>query len=257
MGETENWAASHAAQQEPRRNDRTFTLLPMFLELGPGARDLLGLVAFFPQGVDEGNLDWLFPTTSNRKSVFDTFCVLSLTYRSNGFVTMLAPPRDYLYLKDPRSSLLLCVTKERYFRRLSTEIYPGKPGFDEAQWITSEDVNVEHMLDVFTSIDTGSGEVWGACYNFMEHLYWHKPRLVVLGSKIKGLSNDHPSKPKCLSRLAWLLCDVGHYVESKQLLTHALELWREQGDDFRTAETLCGISRANGMLRLPRKGYGR
>jgi tetratricopeptide (TPR) repeat protein len=227
---------------------------PTFQELGPDAHEFLGAVAFFPQGVDENNLDWLFPTISNRSNILDTFCILSLTYRSNGFVTMLAPLRDHLCPKNPISSPLLCAMKEYYFRRLSIEINPDKPGYDEARWIVSEDVNVEHLLDIFTSIDANSDEAWTACHHFMDHLAWHKRRLVVLGPKIKGLPDDHPSKPKCLFHLAQLFGGAGNYAEAKQLQNHALKLWREQGDDLWVAETLCSISSTNRMLTLCEEG---
>ena len=69
---------------------------PMFQELGPEARDLLSVVAFFPRGINENNLGWLFPAVPDTTNVLDKLCVLSLTYRSNGFITMLAPLRDYL-----------------------------------------------------------------------------------------------------------------------------------------------------------------
>ena len=227
---------------------------PMFQELDRDARDLLGVVAFFPQGVNENSIDWLFSTLSNRTNIFDNFCTLSLTYRSNGFITMLAPLREYLSPKDPTSSQLLCATKDRYFGRLSIDIDPDEPGYEETQWISSEDVNIEHLLDVFTAADTNSNSVWDTCAHFMEHLYWHKPRLVVLGPKIEGLPDDHPSKPQCLFELSQLLDSVGNYVESKRLLTGTLKLSRERGDDIQVARTLGLLAQTNRQLDFREEG---
>jgi len=246
---------------------------PMFLELGSDARDLLGVVAFFPQGVCENNLDWLFsrrntfsrlfptisdrlfPANSERKNVFDKFCVLSLTYRSNGFITMLAPLRDYFYPKSPESSSLLRTTKKCYFHRLSASTnLDSNPNFGETQWITSEDVNVEHLLDIFTSIDANSDKVWKACADFMRHLYWHKPRLTVLGPKMEGLPNDHRSKLECLLELSRLFERVGNFMECKRLLTLILQLWRERGDDYWVAPALRRLSNANRLMGLHEEG---
>ena len=126
----------------------------MFRELGPDARGLLGIIAF-----------------SNRRKIFDKFTIPSLTYRSNDFIKMLAPLREYLSPKEPASSPLLCTTEERYFSRLPIRVCPGEPGFEEARWITLEDVNIEHLLDIFTTIDENSNDIWDVCYNFMQRLY--------------------------------------------------------------------------------------
>jgi len=227
---------------------------PTFQKLGPVARDLLGVIAFFPQGIDEKNLLWLFPTISNRRITFDKFCVLSLTYRRDGYVTMLAPLRNYFYPKDPASSPLLCVTRDCYLRRLSVDVTPDRPGFEEAQWISSEDVNVEHLLNVFTSVDPNSVGIWDACGYFMAHLRWHKPRLVALGPKIEGLPDHHHSKPQCLFQLSGLFNSVGNYMVRKRLLTHALKLWRERGDDLHVTQTLGVLSDANRLLGLYKEG---
>ena len=227
---------------------------PMFQELGPDARGLLEVIAFLPRGVDENNLDWLLPTISNGTNILDKFCILSLTYRSNGFVTMLAPLRDYLSPKDPKLSPLLCVTKECYFTRMSVHLDPNKPSFEKARWIMSEDANVEHLLDVFTMIDFDSVGVWEACANFVGHLYWHKNRLTVLKSKIEKLPDDHRSKPECLFQLSRLLGVVGNEMERKRLLTRALKLWRERGSDRQVAQTLRGLSDSNRLLGLTEEG---
>jgi len=110
---------------------------PMFQELGPNAHTLLGAVAFFPQDISEENLEWLFPDISDSANISDKFCILSLTYWSNGFITMLAPLRDYICPKDPTSPPLLCTIKDFYSRRLLVDVYPGKPGYEEARWIAS------------------------------------------------------------------------------------------------------------------------
>ena len=225
-----------------------------FRELVPDARDILGAIAFFPQGINEINLDWLFPAISDRRDVLDKLCVLSLTYRSNGFVTMLAPLRDYLSPKDPASSPLLRATKDHYFSRLSITINPGEPGFEEARWIASEDVNVEYLLDVFTSIDADSVGAWDAYAHFMNHLYWHKIRLVALGPKIEGLPDDHRSKPRCLFQLSQLFQVVGNHTECKRLVVDALGFWREREGDFEVAETLRFLSGANRQLGLYDEG---
>ena len=228
---------------------------PMFQKLGPDARDLLGVIAFFPQGVDENNLEWLFPGISNKINIPDRFCTLSLTYRNNGFITMLAPLRDYLSPKDPKSSPLLCTTKEHYFSRLSGDVDPDKPGYEEARWVTSEDVNIEHLLNVFTAIDTNSVGVWDACAHFMEHLYWHKTRPVVLGSKVEGLPDDHPSKPAGLFQLSRLFGSVGNFVESKRLIDHTLEFQRErEGSLEDIARTMVFSAMTSWNLGLHKEG---
>ena len=227
---------------------------PTFRTLGPNARDLLGVVAFFPRGVDEKNLDWLFPTIPDRKNTFDKFGALSLTYRNEGFITMLAPIQDYLCPQDPKSYPFLCATKDHYLTRLSVDLSPSQPGFSEARWIKLEDANVEHLLDVFTSIDTNTLDIWEACFHFMDHLYWHKPRQTVLRSKIEALPNDHSSKAKCLFYLSQLVGSVGNHAEQKQLLVHTLTLGREQGDDFLVAEALQSLSDINRILGLYSEG---
>jgi tetratricopeptide (TPR) repeat protein len=204
---------------------------PMFQEFGPDARALLEVVAFFPQGIDENNANWLFPTIPNGIDTLDGFCVLSLTHRSNGFITMLAPLRDYLSPKDPKLSPLLCAVKEHYFIRMSVDLNPNQPEFGEAQWIRSEDINVEHLLDVFTTIDGDSEDVWDACADFMSHLRWHKNRPTVLRVKVEGLLDIHCCKLKCLYELSKLFGSIGNHVDCKRLLIHALRLERERGDD--------------------------
>ena len=227
---------------------------PMFKDLGSDARGLLGVVAFFPQGVNEKNLDWLFPAISNREDIFDKFCILSLTYRSEGFVKMLAPLRDYLSPKDPLSSSHLRNTKDCYFARLLGPLNANDPGFGESRWIISEDVNVEHLLNVLASTDANLENIWRICANFLDHLYWHKPRLTTLGPKIEALPDDHPDKPDCLLHISRLVEATGNFMGRKRFLTVLLKLRQNQGDLAAIAVTLINLSEANLGLGLYEEG---
>ena len=227
---------------------------PTFRKLGPGSRELLGVVAFFPQGIDKNNLGWLFPDIPDIKSTIDRFCALSLTYRNNNFTTMLAPIRDYLAPANSKPSPLLCATRDRYFARLSVDVYPDKPGFQEARWIMSEDVNVEHLLDAFASVDMNTDDAWGACGRFLEHLCWHKPRKTILVQKIEALPDGHHAKPKCLFGLAQLLQRLGNRAERNRLLVQTLGLERERANDSRIALTLTELSDASRRLGHFREG---
>ena len=228
---------------------------PTFQALGPDARELLGATAFFPRGVHEDNIDWLFSTISDGIYIFDGFCKLSLTSQSDDkFITMLSPLRDYLSPKDPKLSPLLCAAKECYFIRMSVNLDPDRSDFKEAQWIRSEDVNVEHLLDIFTTIDENSDDVWKACADFVAHLHWQKPRLTLLAPKIEGLPDDHRRKSRCLVELSALLASTGNHAGRKGLLSHALKLEREGASDNGIARILWRLCDANRHMGLYDEG---
>ena len=172
---------------------------------------------------------WLFPTISNGQNVFNKFCALSPTSRSSDFIMVLSPIRDYFFPQDPESPPLFRATSERYSARLSVDIYPDKPGFGEDRWITSEDANIEHLLDIFANSDCA----WGACLHFMGYLYWHKPQRTVLEQETEGLPDDRPFRSGCTSELSRSFERVGNHPEQERPLAHTLSLERDRGDYLR------------------------
>lgn len=167
---------------------------------------------------------------------------------------MLAPIRDYLRPKDPRSSPILRTTKDCYLGSLMVQVGPGGPGFDGAQWLLSEDVNAEYLLDTLTSIDPSVDDTWNACANFMDLLRCCKPRRTVLGRKIEGLPDDHRFKANCLTMLSVLSYSIGDFGEAKRLATYTLKLETEMGDEHEVAAYLAGLCIVNRHLGLYEEG---
>ena len=79
----------------------------------------------------------------------------------------------------------------------------------------------------------------------------------MLGPKIEGLPDDHPSKAQCLNGLSSLFRLVGNSKEHKRLLTHTLKLRREREDDRQVAITLGDLSEANRLMFLREDGIKR
>ena len=230
---------------------------PTFVNIGPDAHHVLEVIAFFPLGIDERKLEWVFPTVSDRQKIIDGLCVLSLTYRASGFITMLAPLRDYFRPKNPSSSALLVTTKDQYFDRLCAWQYErGVDGLTEAKWFVSEDINAEHLLDVFVSIDTELMGVWRACHQFLDQLAEYKPRPVILGPKINILPETHPFKANCVRALATLFAVLGDFSVARRLHFHELRLWEGHRNELNGAIALTRLADANRLLGSTREGIG-
>jgi tetratricopeptide (TPR) repeat protein len=80
------------------------------------------------------------------------------------------------------------------------------------------------------------------------------PRQTILASKAETLADDHPSKPKGSIQLSQLFQGVVNHLERKRLLTHALELNRQRGDDAEVVQTLRRLSYVNQLLDLYQEG---
>lgn len=110
---------------------------------------------------------------------------------------------------------MFCVVKEHYFNQLSVVLDPNSPRFKETQWIMSEDVKIEHLLNVFATVNANPSDVWDTCTNFMIYPFWHKPQLTILGPKIEKLPDTNPYKSQYLFQLSWLFGSVGNNVGCK------------------------------------------
>ena len=68
---------------------------PTLQSLGDAARGALAVIACFPCGVRESELEGIVPGMAGVGEAVDVLCMFSLVYRQEGFVKMLSPVRSY------------------------------------------------------------------------------------------------------------------------------------------------------------------
>ncbi|KAH7918004.1 hypothetical protein BV22DRAFT_1100721 [Leucogyrophana mollusca] len=158
-------------------------------QLGNDARHVMQVVAFLPQGINEKNLDDLFPTIPNIRSIIDVLCRLSLMYHKidSEAYAMLSPIRLYIsttHQAHDTPSVDLTHVRRYYRRQLENLI-----GHDDGgAWIITEDANLErfivHDFSQATAEDIES--IYQACSQFLRLLTLHKPRPTSLRATILG-----------------------------------------------------------------------
>ncbi|KLO14044.1 TPR-like protein [Schizopora paradoxa] len=191
---------------------------PAFQGLGSQVHDFLRILAFLPQGADVRRLEHLMPSISNSRSVVDALCRLSLTYRKDEFVTMLAPIRMYMLsdivkmdaLKPLSQSSLLEDVRNFYTDLLRRSMPPPPkrnsppPKILPGTWIREEDVNLERLLayDMDYAATAGAKQMDTTsqfCVSFVELLCRFKPRTTILEEKIKLIPLHRPRRILCLT----------------------------------------------------------
>jgi tetratricopeptide (TPR) repeat protein len=207
---------------------------PTLGKLGDKALEVLQVVAFLPQGVDQTNLQELFPSVPNIQRISDTMKRLSLTYISDaGFITMLAPIRIHVQSSGPFIPSLLPDVRSFYFNKLeNTDVMRVK-------WITSENDNVERL--VAHSMDTTDDleRAVKACDRFLYVLYWNKPRTTTLTPIVRALNEVDGItiwKGKALRTLGWLAEKLGRYEEATELFGSARQVAITHGHASLAAE---------------------
>ncbi|KAH7922641.1 hypothetical protein BV22DRAFT_642183 [Leucogyrophana mollusca] len=199
-------------------------------QLGNNARHVMQVAAFLPQGINEKNLEDLFPTIPNIRSTIDALCRLSLMYRKAKAYAMLSPIRIHISnTHQARDTLPLDLThvKDYYYAQL---VHDGA-------WIATEDANVERLIahDLYRATAQDMDIVYWACAQFLCLLVRHKPRPTSLRTGILGkpestlhlVDRGESSyyKTRSVYCLGGLAAQLRNYREAIDLLTIAKQLF--------------------------------
>ncbi|KAG1883839.1 hypothetical protein F4604DRAFT_1677546 [Suillus subluteus] len=221
---------------------------PSVQDLGEDGLRVLAIIAFLPQGLNEGLASDLLSSLPQVDAICDVLCMQSLVYRQDNFLKVLAPIQHYVRdsLQAPDSTSLREI-RAFYYR---TVAFCSKERDQYADIIISDHVNIEHVVAFdLADIPDDAEETYKACWQFLERLGWHLPRPTTLTPAISNIvenSSTWTLKADCLLTLARLYDTLSQLVEASQAFQAAEALYLTTGDPERMGD--CLINRAD-MLR--------
>jgi tetratricopeptide (TPR) repeat protein len=217
----------------------------------PVARNVLRILAFLPQGVDELKCQALFPSIEEIDLIIDSLFQLSLIEKRHNRITLLPPIRSYIQECIPPMQGLIDDIGVYYCDTLSalSHCQRGDETFQIAKlFIHEEDANCETIL--IRLVDNQHPSAYLTASIFFHLLDRHlKRKKTKLGDIIRDLPEMHDLKyVDCLDAVGWLEFQMANYREAETILTRAHRLSIEIGSDWAEAHT--GLSLGNLHLFL-------
>ena len=217
---------------------------------GGDVRRVLGIIAFFPQGLPRGKLESVCPSIEQVRAIVDVLKRQSLLLSNNdGFVTMLVPIRLYCTDSLPApDTTLLEAARNHYYNGV-------KSGPAEAL-LMAEDVNIESLVayDLQNFSDArGLVRALEACASFLDRLRHCKPRPTCLGPMILAVNgssspNVNVAKMRAFHQLAHLAYRQSNYLEALESYKTTFDLAQVAGRKYDGLYAILRLAEARRML---------
>lgn len=220
---------------------------PSLQHLGSSLFQFLQIAAFLPQGVNEQNLEDLFPGVADIHTIVSKLSKQSLVYCSGNFITMLAPIRLYIssQYNNVTSAILALKHIRSYYRdRLSRTtdvnefIEKNTVVLDEE--ILNEHLNIEHLVNYDLVNSQNKLKSLSFCLAYLKNLRQAQhPQPTALHAAILSISNTdfdqvhlwnfHLKNPftrrQCLVFKGYCLMQLGFLARGNRQSRDTIELF--------------------------------
>ena len=217
---------------------------------GNDVRRVLGMIAFFPQGLPREKLESVCPSIEQVRAIVDVLKRQSLLSSNNdGFVTMLVPIRLYCTDSLPAPDVALLEAARNHY-------YNGVKSGPADALLMAEDVNIESLVayDLQNLSDArGLARALEACASFLDRLRHCKPRPTCLGPMILAVNgssshNVNVAKMRAFHQLAHLAYRQSNYLEALESYKTTFELAQASDRKYDGLYAILRLAEARRML---------